>query len=704
MGGGVRMQSIVSKGKDMNEAIQLGLKLLGTTIKEVDIEIIQQESKGFLKLGSKEAVVKLTIQKDPVTLIEKNKVTEDPLNIGKQLISDLKAEEIDQDEEKLLAEYLKFSNSTTMDKKLNSFPGKAWVTNGRLFCESSPNQYPMVTIPNNIILYKNNEVIKEKTIIMSEKDLYELEVKSEEVETKWNVTMDELKLKVFLYVEPGYKLNRIIHDIEPNHHIELYVEEEKEIINTLTYDEVLQRLGELRVKHGFNQNEITKALEAIEPETFEVVTGISPKQGKDGWVEIMMDLITREGPKEKADGRVDFRETKHFPTIDRGKVIGIVHPPLPGQLGYTVTNDPLPAKQTFPIVVKAGKGAVIIEEEKIVATESGRPKMEQRGQLVKVSIMPKLVHSGDVDLISGNLRFVGDIEIHGAVEENMIVEAEGDITVQKTVSMATITTSGAIVAFGNIIGSEISAGKNNMLVGELGHLLGILHQHTENIISVIKQLTISPAFKSTDFSKGGLQPLIRILLEKKFKNFPPLVKNYVEIVKRGETYLEDEAWKEIATSLTQLFLTLTKDVVTLERIKEISANMKEVHDMSQTPVEPDSYVTVLNVHNSRVYCSGNIIVMGQGCVNSKIHAGGTLKISGVLRGGEVYGRQGVQINEVGAESGTITMISVPNDQKISIKKAMEGTSIKIGNVKHTFRETRLHVEARLDQNNQIKFE
>jgi uncharacterized protein (DUF342 family) len=697
------MQSVVSKGKDINEAIHLGLSLLEASKKEVDIEIIQYEKKSFLGIGSREAIVKLTKHKAVSTNHEKEHTTVDSFELAEQFIDDIREEEIQQEEMNLLADYIKYSKSP-FDTDSDLLSGKVGMKDGRLFCKSSPTHFPMVTLTKGIKLFKNNEIVTEETTIVSEKNFYEIKVENEETETKWKVTMDEHKLKVFLHVEPGYKLTRTLKDIEPDYHIELLIEEKKEVSNSLNYADVMQKLEELRVKHGFNQDEIEKALKVSEPSTFEIVTGISPIQGKDGWVELMVDLGTHEGPKEKEDGRVDFREIKHIPTVPRGKVIGIIHPPTAGKIGYTITNDPLPAKQTFPIIIKVGKGVKVVDDEKIVVTESGRPKIEQRGQLVKISIMPKLIHSGDVDLSSGNIRFVGDVEIMGEVGENMTVEAEGDITVQKTVNMATLTTSGAIVTFGNIIGSEISAGKNNMLVVELGHLLGILHQHTENIIGVIKQLTLSPAFKSTDFSQGGLQPLIRILLEKKFKNFPPLVKNYVAIVRRGEAYLDDESWKEVAVALTQLFLSLTKDVIKLERITQLSTKMKDLHNMSQTPIEPDSYITVPNVLNSRIYCSGNILVMGQGCINSKIHAGGTLKISGILRGGEVYGRLGVQINEVGAESGTATIISVPTDQKISIKKAMEGTSIKIGNVNYTFKETKYHVEARLDHNHRIAFE
>jgi uncharacterized protein (DUF342 family)/predicted RNA-binding protein Jag len=694
------MQSIVSKGKDIHEAINLGLDLLETTKKEVDIEIIQYEKKGFLGIGTKSAIVKLT--KLETSYFTKNNEGNDPkqpdLENVIMAITDEQLEDVETYSREQIAE-----KTPSIDNEINSLEGKVWVKDGQLQCKSSPAQFPMITLKSGIKLYKNNQHVTENTTIVSEKELYELRVENEEKETKWDITMDENKLKVLLVVEPGYKIVRTIPDINADEHIEIAGVEQKYAQNSLEYGAVIQKLESLRVKYGINQNEILKALEATEPSTFEIAAGMKATPGKEGWVEIIVDMNTQDGPKEKENGSVDYREIKEIPTVKRGTVIAIVHPPVPGKSGYTVRNELLPAKQTSPIILNTGKGVILVDD-KIVAKESGRPFIERRGQLVKVSIMPKLVHRGNVDLESGNIRFTGDVEVTGEVENRMIVEAEGDILVHQNVSNATITASGAIVTYGNIIGSELSAGKNNMLITELGHILGILHQHTEQMIKVIKQLEQSSAFKSNDVSKTGLQPLIRILLEKKFKGFPSLAKKYVEVVRRGEDYLQDDIWRVISVGLSQLFLSMTSEITSLSRIIHLSKQMKELSDMSNTPIEPDSYITIPYALNSVLYCSGDIKIFGQGCVNTKIHTGGKLTVNGAVRGGEVYGRLGVQINEAGSESGTLTIIAVPNDQKIKIGKAMDGTILKFGNIKYALKEPRLQLLARLGDNGRVIFE
>ncbi|KLV22886.1 hypothetical protein ABW02_20615 [Niallia circulans] len=693
------MQSIISKGKDVSEAVKLGLELLDATKKEVDIEVIQNQTKGFMGIGSKEAVVKLTkIEKN---LLERKEVVE-PLNEIdiEEYVINLTDEEIDRSP---ISSY-DISKEINMEEiPIGLLEGKVWVKKGQLYCKSSPDQFPMVTMKEGVKLYKNNQRVNEKTFIVSDKDFYQLKVENEEKPTNWKISMDEQRLKVHLYVEPGYKIIRNVPDVSPDHHIEIVVEEKRDVVNTINYSDIMQRLESMRVKHGFHQDEIVKAMEAKEPCRFVIASGKSPVPGKDGWIEIKVNMETKSGPKENGRGTVDFRDLKTIPNVERGKVIAIIHPPVPGQIGCTVTNEPLPAKQTVPIILKAGPGVSIVED-KVVSTEPGRPRIEQRGQLVKVAILPKLTHMGNVDLTSGNIRFMGDVDIFGEVKERMVVEAEGDIMINRGVNFATITASGAITTHGNIIGSELSAGKNNLLVTELGHLLGNINQNIEKIISVIKQLKISPAFKSSDFSRGGLQPLIRILMEKKFKNFPPLVKKYVEIVRRGENYLHDDVWREVSVSLSQLFLSLTNEVASLEQMEFLSKKIDQLHEISMVQVEPNSYITIPNAQNSSLYSSGNILILGQGCINTKIHAGGKLLIDGVLRGGEVYGRLGVKINEAGSESGTPTAISVPDDQNILINKVMEGTLIKIGNVKYMFKETKYQVNARLNENNRIVFD
>ncbi|OXS75755.1 flagellar assembly protein A [Domibacillus enclensis] len=702
------MQSIISKGKTLQEAIDTGLYLLNVSRDEVNIEVIQQETKVFFGLKSKEAVVKMTKQLSHAFTPAYEKKAEgdvkektDAFQLLDQMIDVLP--EIDRAPADSLQDTWKAELKKPLEQAPpNELAGKVWVQNGRLFCQSSPNKYPVVTIPEHVKLFRNRELVQEDTIIVSEQDFYEVTVAEEERDTVWEVKMDHNKLKVELYVKPGYRMTRSLVDIEPDSRIKLKVDEQKKVNNTLSYTDVMQVLEERRVKHGFHQAEIVRATETEESGLFTIATGIEPIPGQDGWLDIQIDMDSKKGPREIDHNRVDYREIKSIPNVESGQVIAVVHPPIPGQPGRTVTNEPLPAKQTHPIAVRAGKGIAIIEN-KVIATEPGRPHLEQRNHIAKFSIMSKLTHPGNVDLSSGNIRFKGDVEIMGEISERMKVEAEGDVMVHQSINRAHVTSNGAVIANGGIVASDISSGKNNMMITELGIALEPIQFDLKRINQLINQLILSPGFKASDFSRSGLQPLLHILLEKKFKHFPSLIKKYKEIIEQGEAYLIDPVWREMDEKLSRIFLTLSNDIVSIEQLKGILSQIDEMYEYSQLPVEPNSYIHTPNVLSSRLFCSGDVKIFGKSSVNTKIHAGGKLEISGALRGGEVFGRMGVKVKEAGAESNTPTFISVPADQQIQIDYVLEGTTIKVGTRKYMFSESRRYVTASLNHQNQISF-
>lgn len=371
------MQNIISKGKNIKEAISIGLELMDATKQEVNIEILQQETKGFMGILGKQAVVKLTRMTAKTPKPELNVLDEFEKMIENEQSPLPEFEKGIEEESSPLSELEIYRKRKLQMEELS---GKVWVEEGQLKCKSSPNNFPMVTIGEGIQLFKDNQLVKDKTLIVSEANNYAVKVEDEARETRWSIKMDASKLIVELKIDPGYTLRRSIKDTAPEQHIDLKVEEKKEIVNTLQYADIMKKLEELRVIHGFYQDEIIKATQTNTEGTFLIAEGIKAQPGKDGWVELKVNVDDiDEGPKETTGGRVDFRETKTLSSVERGQVVAIIHPPEPGKMGYTVTNEPLPAKQTHPITVRAGNGINVVDD-KIVATLSGRPLLEKRHQ------------------------------------------------------------------------------------------------------------------------------------------------------------------------------------------------------------------------------------------------------------------------------------------------------------------------------------
>jgi uncharacterized protein (DUF342 family) len=680
-------QSVIAKGRTIHDAIHIGLDILGATREQVEIEIIQQEAKGILRIGSKPAIVKLT-------KIEQTEKTAPD-------IEDM-IESIDINEDS------KINNPTKEERKEaisnDDLEGKVWVHNGKIFCKTSPLYYPTITVGRGVKLYKNNELVNGTTVV-TENDEFEIKTDEEVIETKWNIMIDENKLNAILYIEPGIRKTYTIQDIAPNPHIELNGEEHVDVINNLDYEQVLQELNRLNIVYGINHEAIMEAMNVTKEEKFVIASGISPVQGKDGCIELLIEIHSEnKKPMIRTDGTVDFRELQNIPIVHQGQVIAVVHPPVQGTPGITVTNETILPKPTQPILVQLGQGVAFVENgTKIVATETGRPYFEQNGLLVKVSIVPKFVHSGDVDITTGNIRFKGDVEILGSVEDSMSVQADGNVSVLKNVNKANVTAKQSIYIGQNAIGSTIISGNNHIFVSEAAHLLTQIQVQMEKFILSIKQVMNAPAFKLTDFHKKGLLPLFKLLLDYKFRSLLTTIKQYIEVCKRGSNLL-DVKWSKLGENLHSCFLSsVPNEWHSLERLHQLLNDIKELLDEYSLSNEQYCSVELMYALNSVIYCSGDVTIYGKGCHHSKIHAGGVLKVNGIVRGGELYARLGAIIKEAGSEGGAPTHISVPADQKIKMELVREGTIIQIGKIRHIFQKEERLIEAFLDEQDRIIF-
>lgn len=659
-------KSVVSKGKTIEEAVGTGLSLLQAKEDEVEIEVLQNDEKGVLGFGKKQAIVRLTQFSD---------------------------EQVQTPEENAAETAASPENKNVQTQQDEPLSGVAWVSGGKIYCRTDGNEYPIVQLTQGLTVLKNNHRVTETSLSITEQDELAIHFNTVELETEWDIAMGKDKLNVILSVTPGYTITRSLEDAAPSQELQLKTIETKIINNTMRYEKIMMKLEMLHVRYGFNQIEIVKALEAIVPSTYEIATGLPPVQGENGYVEYRVEMEVKHGPRERTDGSMDFREIKAIPAVSNGQVLAVVYPPVPGTPGVTVTNEPLPPNPALPIVIKERKGVMAVESDdhiSLIATESGRPFIEIRGLLATFMIMPKMVHRGNVDLASGNLRFQGDIEVFGEITERMEVEAKGNITVHENVYKGKLTSSGSIVTKGNVIGSDFTAGKSNMVIVNLGRSLSDIAEQFNHMLFLIRQLKNSDVYQNTDFEEKDLKPVIFILIEKKFPSLPIMIKRFHDSVRENQMIV-DEEWGTIADLLNHCCVPLNKDPARLKKFVALSEKMKEWITLSTTQVEPDAYITLPFVMNSNLYCSGDVFINGQGCYNTKIHASGFLEVIGVLRGGEVYGKTGVKVHDAGSEGRVATSLSVPIDQKIWIDQAMEGTVLKVGPFKHTIEDEQKHI-------------
>ncbi|WP_027409050.1 FapA family protein [Anoxybacillus tepidamans] len=633
------MKSVIAKGSTVDEAIRLGLAQLQATREEVTIEIVQHEKKRLFGLMSQEAVVKLTkasIEKPP-----------------KQ-------------------------------------EAKVWLKDGKLFYECTALEKPMITKGLGLKLFRNGEEV-EGTVTIEEGDEWEVCAEDEErTNAVWDVALDAQKMQAILTIEPAVRRRYALPDYPPAKHIRLQAEVDVQVDQTIAYEDVKDKLQQLHIVYGVKEENIKEALQAKEKVSVIIAEGTPPQEGKNGWIELKIGADQSKKPKMRQDGTVDYRETEVISSAQAGDIVAVIHPPEPGIPGKRITGDPIPARDTFPVHVQLGNGVTMSDDEScLIATQPGRPQVVKRGRSVVVSMIPKLVHRGDVDLSTGNIRFKGDVEIIGNIQDGMEVEAIGSVVVSENVNRAKIQAQQSVYIYRNLINGEVVSGEPKVIIAELTALLGNIREGLTKMMAAIRQLTWQSKLQEHDITL-----IKRRLLETKFRPLIDAVKQYEAICEEKKERL-DESWLQMGKKLHSSLLLDTADVRFPNSLVDLLCGMDE---LMQPPEQMQPNVIQLSYAlHSTIHSSGDVIVSGKGCYNCNIYAGGILTVHGVLRGGEVYAQKGIRVKEAGSSSAVKTVLAVPQGETIHIDRVWEGTVLHIGTKVYKFIEPKRNVCARWDE-------
>ncbi|MDG0809478.1 FapA family protein [Cohnella rhizosphaerae] len=328
---------------------------------------------------------------------------------------------------------------------------------------------------------------------------------------------------------------------------------------------------------------------------------------------------------------------------------------------------------------------------------------------MQISILPKLSIGDDVNLETGNIRYAGDVEIGGSVQDQMCVEAQGNILVRGNVNSAKVGAGASIIVRSNIIGSVVTAGVGNLLQSEIHDMLGGIVPQMRQMDAAIRQLQSSSAFKTSTLSRTGLGPLINIICESRFKSFPALWKAFMQKLEEGEAAKEGLLEPDLLNfgrRISNVFL--HPQAAGFDDVDAFGTAVDEAEQLYRHTEAGDynelHFIQSGFIQNSEVYSSGDIVVSGLGIYQSKLRARGGVRVTGSVRGGEIVAAKSVTVGEAGSRGAVHTKIAVPAEESIRIVKAMEDTIIQVGAAVHRFSKTSTDVHARLDRTGMLIFE
>ncbi|MCH8112233.1 MAG: DUF342 domain-containing protein, partial [Proteobacteria bacterium] len=230
----------------------------------------------------------------------------------------------------------------------------------------------------------------------------------------------------------------------------------------LDYGMIKQALVAAKIQTGIQQDEIRRVVEKkIENQSVVVAKGREPVHGTDGWVDFLQE---NEDQDEKEDGQdedeqedvVDYKELNLIKNVNEGDLVARVHPPTPGEEGFTVLGKVLKARSGKPARVRAGKNIKRSEDgsEIYAGTNGFVINDDDRLSIENVYAVDQ------VDASTGNIRFAGVVAVRRGVEDNFTVEAAKGIDVGGAVGKATLKSESDISIRGGVMGGTLEARNN----------------------------------------------------------------------------------------------------------------------------------------------------------------------------------------------------------------------------------------------------
>ena len=211
--------------------------------------------------------------------------------------------------------------------------------------------------------------------------------------------------------------------------------------------DILDALAERRIVFGIDEVAIERGLEHGSQTV--IATGKPPEPGKDATIVRKFDAESKGKIKEDKFGRVDYKNMNLFLIARKGDVIAERIPHTQGVDGTNVFGDTLRAKPGKPKPVPAGKNTEIQDENFVVATLDGQIVEANN----KFSIDPRLEIRGDVGVGTGNIDFLGAVDISGDVQQGFSVKATGTVTIKGAVTGGMVAGYNVFVT-GGIIGID----------------------------------------------------------------------------------------------------------------------------------------------------------------------------------------------------------------------------------------------------------
>lgn len=615
----------------------------------MDIEVVEEPSRGFLGLGASRAVVRLTLKKP---------------------------------------------EQTQSDPRQTSGVG---VKDGRLFLPSDATKEVVPTIRFGSefqVLYQGESVANEVKLTHG---LDPLEIRlpeNREPELHYEIVVDAKKTTAQLIWSriPGEKYS--LSDRTPANLLSLKLAKTLQDPPALALRDVEDLVRIEGLDYGLQLDGLTNEILAASQGSYLIAVGRDPKAARHPSIKY---VFMEDGANVDDDAlRIDHYAVHGTEGVHEGAVLASKHPGQRGEPGIDVYGQSIEGEPLKKVDLSVGEGARLSDDGlQAIATTSGLPSLH--GGVIRVTSVFEL--SGDADVSTGNITMDGDIIIRGNVLENVKVQSNrGVIVVHGLVSGGTLRSGGSITVLRNAVRAQLYAG--GVSITQI-HVLNLLRK----ISTQLESLEVAYNAIVTQADNVPFENLIRHLIELKFNTLPKDIKDLADEVGQIEKDSEDEvqAYAPLAETIERYMVVRGPGAMRIDDAQDLHQLRQVVKDRiteleGQTAMEADCKVGYLQ--NSNVETSGTVEVTGKGCFYSTVLAGKGFKIaSGVFRGGQVTVNSGTIIaKELGGPKGIATTAKVLQTGSITATLVHPNVTVMIGSQSYKFDEKASLVKAYFNDN------
>ena len=210
----------------------------------------------------------------------------------------------------------------------------------------------------------------------------------------------------------------------------------------ITKEDLMKALAAAKVVYGIKEDMVEKlASRPIYGIKIEVVHALAPVDGEDGQVICHVKHDTDYKPEINEEGNIDYKNLDYFQMAKKDQVLCDIIKEKEGVEGINVFGSAISARTGKRAQVPTGKNTTLSEDgTKLIATADGVIRYVRD----QIDINESMNIRSNVNNVTGNINFPGDVVVDGDVCDGFSVKCGGDLIVKGVVEAAHIEAGGSV--------------------------------------------------------------------------------------------------------------------------------------------------------------------------------------------------------------------------------------------------------------------